>query len=187
MEQVIIRFNGSVLKVTDGTALCNINDLTGDILTINVTRRRKSEGALIVKGRNLSGFRNEVYATYWHKEELFQDKKPSTICEMSKAMSDIPVTDGLTVDGDGLSWKFRIRLRTVRGERADLYAACSAALQSAVEGMAPNERATWNGRLTGQQGDVLRYGIHKYIDLKERKSSGCNIPFHGMISYQSNP
>ena len=54
LEQVIIRFNGSVLKVTDGTAMCNINDLTGDILTINVTRRRKSEGALIVKGRNLS-------------------------------------------------------------------------------------------------------------------------------------
>ena len=83
---------------------------------------------------------------------------------MSKAMSDIPVADGLTVDGgDGLSWKFRIRLRTVRGERANLYAACSAALQSAVEGMAPNERANWDGRLTGQLGDVLRYGTHKYI------------------------
>ena len=96
---------------------------------------------------------------------------------MSKAMSDIPVADGLTVNVDGLSWKFRIQLRTVRGERADLYAACSAALQSAVEGMAPNERATWNGRLTGQQGDVLRYGIHKYIDLKERKSSGCRLQY----------
>ena len=103
-------------------------------------------------------------------DKLFQDKKPSTVCEMSKAMSDIPVADGLTVDVDGLSWKFRIRLRTVRGQRVDLYAACSAALQSAVEGMAPNERATWDGRLSGQHGDVLRYGIHKHIDLKERKS-----------------
>ena len=64
LEQVIIRFNGSVLKVTDGTALCNINDLTGDIITINVTRRRKSEGALIVKGRNLSGTLSACDATY---------------------------------------------------------------------------------------------------------------------------
>ena len=87
-------------------------------------------------------------------------------------MSDISVADGLIADGDGLSWKFRIRLRTVRGERADLYVACSAALQSAVEGMAPNERATWDGRLTGRQGDVLRYGIHKYCTPTMR--AGCD-------------
>ena len=51
MDLVIIRFNGSVIKITDGSAVCNINDLTGDILRITVTRRRKSEGTLLLKAR----------------------------------------------------------------------------------------------------------------------------------------
>ena len=54
MELVTISFNGSTVKTTDGSAVCNINDLTGDILRINVSRRRKSEGTLILKERNPS-------------------------------------------------------------------------------------------------------------------------------------
>ena len=47
MDLVTIRYNASAVKITDGSAVCNINDLTGDVLRITVTRRRKSEGSLI--------------------------------------------------------------------------------------------------------------------------------------------
>ena len=47
MDLVTIRYNASAVKIMDGSAACNINDLTGDVLRITVTRRRKSEGTLI--------------------------------------------------------------------------------------------------------------------------------------------
>ena len=83
--------------------------------------------------------------------------------EKSTAISNIPLANGLTVDGDGLSWKLRIRLQTIRGERADFYAVYLATLQSALEGMAPNERASWNGRLGGRLGEVLRYEFQVHV------------------------
>ena len=61
-----------------------------------------------------------------------------------------------------MSWRLHIRLRTIRGERVDLYEVHLATLQSALEGMAPNERATWNGRPSGGRlGEVL--GMFKTI------------------------
>ena len=94
---------------------------------------------------------------------LPQDKRSATVFEKSTSVSDIPVANGLTVDGDGgLSWRLHIRLRTIRGERVDLYEVHLATLQSALEGMAPNERATWNGRPSGGRlGEVL--GMFKTI------------------------
>ena len=47
MDLVTISYNAYAVKITDGSAVCNINDLTGDVLRITVTRRRKSEGSLI--------------------------------------------------------------------------------------------------------------------------------------------
>ena len=70
------------------------------------------------------------------------------------------MANGLTVDGDVLSWRLRIRLRTIRGERADFYAVHMATLQSTLEHMAPKERVTWNNRLSGQLIGILRYGVH---------------------------
>ena len=43
---------------------------------------------------------------------LKQDKRSATVFEHSTAISDIPVANGLTVDGEeGLSWRLGIRLR----------------------------------------------------------------------------
>ena len=50
-------------------------------------------------------------------------------------------------------------LRTIRGEKVDLYGVHMAALHSALEGMAPNDRANWNGRLSGRLGEVHGYGF----------------------------
>ena len=43
-----------MVEIADGSAVCNINDLTGNFLKIIVTRRRKSEGTLILKVGNPS-------------------------------------------------------------------------------------------------------------------------------------
>ena len=50
-------------------------------------------------------------------------------------------------------------LRTIRGERADLYGVHIATLQSALEGMVPNDRANWKGQLSGRLREVLGYGF----------------------------